>query len=128
MAKYRKKPVVIDAIQWTGENLGQCKIFLGANFAGVLTEKRINGERDLFVHTLEGKMMASKGDYLIRGIQGEHYPCKPDIFAATYEAVTPPEPEEYAYKCSVCSRIIMSKKPQMVGELYCHRLPMIQKA
>ncbi|WP_241606909.1 hypothetical protein [Rosenbergiella epipactidis] len=87
MAQYRKKPVVINAIQWTGENLGQCKIFLGDSFAGTLTEKRIGGNRDILVKTLEGQHIASKGDYLIRSIQGEHYPCKPDIFLATYDKV-----------------------------------------
>ena len=127
MAKYRKKPVVIDAIQWTGENLGQCKIFLGDSFAGALTEKRIGGKRDLLVQTLEGKVMASKGDYLIRGIQGEYYPCKPDIFSATYEAVAPPKPEEYTYKCSTCGRTMTSKTRLEFNEVYCHRLPMIEK-
>ncbi|WP_241576628.1 hypothetical protein [Rosenbergiella collisarenosi] len=123
MAKYRKKPVVIDAIQWTGKNLDECKLFTGDNFYGHVPDLR-----EIIVKTSNGPYVVSANDYIIKGIQGEFYPCKPDIFAATYEAVTPSKPEEYAYKCSVCSRIIMSKKPQMVGELYCHRKPMIQKA
>ncbi len=85
MAKYCKKPVVIDAIQWTGGNLQDCIAFLGNSYAGVNTERCPNGKSEITVLTLEGKHIASKGDYLIRGIAGEHYPCKPDIFHATYE-------------------------------------------
>lgn len=77
--KYRKKPVVVDAIQWTGRNLDDCIEFLGASFGGHFWVNNIK------VLTLEGEHTASKGDWLIRGIQGEHYPCKPDIFDKTYE-------------------------------------------
>jgi len=79
--KFRKKPVVIDAIQWTGKNLDECIEFLGKSFGAHLHLNR------LVVLTLEGEHTATKGDWLIRGVQGEHYPCKPDIFEATYEAV-----------------------------------------
>lgn len=82
--KYRKKPVVIDAIQWTGDNANECVEFLGKSFGG-FPEKYQDAD-DILVLTLEGSHIASLGDYLIRGIKGEHYPCKPDIFAATYEA------------------------------------------
>lgn len=79
--KYRKKPVVIEAIQWTGENYNQVCKFVG---------KRLDiatGHNDvgLMIRTLEGTMFASQGDYIIRGIKGEYYPCKPDIFEETYE-------------------------------------------
>lgn len=60
MAKYRKRPVIIDSYQ---------------------TDKKI------VIHTLEGDMTASPGDYIITGVNGEKYPCKPDIFARTYEPV-----------------------------------------
>ena len=85
--KFRKKPVVIDAIQWTGKNLDDCIDFLGDSFGGQKAERHIDGKNEIFVLTLEGQHVATKEDYLIRGVNGEHYPCKPDIFAKTYEAV-----------------------------------------
>lgn len=78
--KYRKKPVVIEAVQWNGHN----PLEIGM-FAGWLTVET-NGDK-LYVPTLEGTMMANPGDYIIKGIQDEFYPCKPDIFEATYEKV-----------------------------------------
>jgi hypothetical protein len=81
MARYRKKPVEIDAVQWTGENEEELAEFLGQSLLHWLPDQRIR------VGTLEGGHDASLGDWLIRGVQGEHYPCKPDIFDATYEAV-----------------------------------------
>lgn len=80
--RYRKKPVVIEAVQWTGRN--------GAAVNGFLSypasEWRTDGA-DILIETLEGTMAARPGDYILRGVQGEVYPCKPDIFRATYEAV-----------------------------------------
>ena len=78
--KYRKKPVVIEAIQWTGSNLKDVIEFLGG-------ESWMNG-RDLIIKTLEGELHASVGDFIIRGVAGEFYPCKPDIFEKTYEPVS----------------------------------------
>jgi len=78
MAKYRKKPVEIDAIKWTGENLDEIKAFMGYY-------EYAKGE--LIIHTLEGKMKASRGDFIIKGVNGEFYPCKPDIFEKTYDLV-----------------------------------------
>lgn len=82
MAKFRKKPVVIEAVRH-GRSLSPADLhaFLGS-FDGV----RIDGE-DLVISTLEGEMRASRGDWIIKGIKGEFYPCKPDIFDATYEPV-----------------------------------------
>lgn len=80
MAKYRKKPVVIDAIQWNGRNEIAVSKFIGGNLE--------MGDETLFIQTLEGKMEASVGDYIIKGIKGEFYPCKPDIFEKTYEPVS----------------------------------------
>lgn len=77
--KYRKKPVVIRAIQWVGTNASSIKRFAGDDI------EFING--DLFIYTLEGRMMASIGDYIIRGVDNEYYACKPDIFERTYELV-----------------------------------------
>ena len=76
--KFRKKPGVIEAVQFTG-NFAQIKEFVGGD-----ADYR-NGE--LVIATLEGAMRASLNDWIIKGVKGEFYPCKPDIFAATYEAV-----------------------------------------
>ena len=81
MAQYRKKPVVIEAVQWDG-NLKTLIIFPKEDTENV---KLRNG--DLYIQTLEGEMKANIGDYIIRGVKGEYYPCKPDIFEATYEKV-----------------------------------------
>ena len=77
--KYRKKPVVIDAIQFDGRNVLEL-----IGFAG---EEVIIDVGDLFIRTLEGNMKISVGDYIIKGVHGEFYPCKPDIFLETYEEV-----------------------------------------
>lgn len=94
-ARYRKKPVVIEAIQYDGENLWDVFAFTGAHprwqewFASWEEYERHVGEDRLAfkIFTLEGTMEALPGDWIIRGVSGEHYPCKPEIFAATYEAV-----------------------------------------
>lgn len=77
MPKFRKKPVVIDAVQYTGVNFDELEKFVGGD-----AEFR-NGE--LVIATLEGPLHASPNDWIIRGVKGEFYPCKPDIFEATYE-------------------------------------------
>lgn len=91
--RYRKKPVVIDAVQWTGENTAEVIAFATRN-PGTDTELRMirpNAfDHKLSVETLEGYMNASPGDWIIRGVKGEFYPCKPDIFAATYEQADAP--------------------------------------
>ncbi len=76
--KYRKKPVVIEAIQYTKENYGECVDFCGESFYGCLDD-------DIFIETLEGQHKASLGDYIIKGVKGEIYPCKPDIFEMIYD-------------------------------------------
>ena len=78
MAKYRKKPVVIEAIQWHGDTRA-LTLFLGGSGRFYFDAK------SLIIPTLEGDMRASLGDYIIRGVAGEFYPCKPDIFDKTYE-------------------------------------------
>lgn len=83
--RYRKKPVVVDAIQWTGNNFKQIKELI-ANSSP--SERSLKQEGNiLIIKTLEGDMTASLNDYIIKGVQGEFYPCKPDIFEQTYEAV-----------------------------------------
>jgi hypothetical protein len=78
--RFRKKPVVIEAVQWTGRNGAEVQGFLGDDFLAA-SDDRIE------VRTLEGPITASVGDVLIRGVNGEHYPCKPDVFEKTYEEV-----------------------------------------
>ncbi|WP_407453532.1 hypothetical protein [Methanobrevibacter sp.] len=85
--KYRKKPVVIEAIQLTRNNRNEIREFVGRTLIGYWCEKRIDGKVYCELLTLEGIMTATEGDYIIKGVQGEFYPCKPDIFEATYEEV-----------------------------------------
>lgn len=93
--KFRKKPVVIEALPWTGKNMRNMYDFLtnyehtddyisdhGDHFE---IDWQKNPESGLMIHTLEGDMKASVGDLIIKGVNGEFYPCKPDIFAKTYE-------------------------------------------
>jgi hypothetical protein len=80
MAKFRKKPVVIEAMQWNGMNQRGIEEWAGIIFAPDLSDR-------LAIFTLEGKIYASVGDWIIKGVKGEFYPCKPDIFEATYEPI-----------------------------------------
>lgn len=82
--KYRKKPVVIDAIQWDGNNLEECLNFMSDN--GFLGYGH-NYKNQIIIKTLEGDMLANINDYIIKGVNDEFYPCKPDIFEKTYEKV-----------------------------------------
>jgi hypothetical protein len=84
MAKYRKKPVVIDAVQYDG-NFTCLDIFAIDEVSHFIVSKDSDGKQCIKIPTLEGEMIASVGDYIIRGVQGEFYPCKPDIFHLTYE-------------------------------------------
>jgi len=82
MIKFRKKPVVIEAVKWTGDNFNRIRDFIGQSHP-----IHQLGDDRLGIDTLEGVMTASLGDWIIRGVKGEFYPCKPDIFNATYEPV-----------------------------------------
>ena len=90
--KYRKKPVVIEALEWTGENHRDMWDFLTgkANEHMTVSDKHFYIDHSkvsggLVIKTLEGEHLANIGDYIIKGIKGEFYPCKPDIFEMTYE-------------------------------------------
>lgn len=90
MPKFRKRPVVIEAVQYAES--GDKPLAAVMEFTKELGEKRRVVMRNdepvsLLIQTLEGWMTASPGDWIIRGVAGEYYPCKPDIFAKTYEAV-----------------------------------------
>lgn len=80
MPKFRKKPVVIEAEQWKGDNPHQVLYFMGV---GHLDQR---GDK-LLIPTLEGVFEANVGDWVIKGVHGEFYACKPDIFAKTYERI-----------------------------------------
>lgn len=92
---FRKKPVTIAAIQWTGTNFDEVKAFFGedAKKCSNLVEVGLDGKvkntikGNLTIETLEGNHIALPGDFIIRGVKGEYYPCKPDIFEQTYEVV-----------------------------------------
>ena len=92
--KYRKKPVVINAVQWTGGNLFEVATLLegvkplldcDAAMSAWDAYKDLIATEGLQIITLEGVMKADIGDFIIEGVKGEHYPCKPDIFHLTYD-------------------------------------------
>jgi len=90
MAKYRKKPRVIDAVKWDGENIDEVIDFCDGS---AIYEGMSSGGGSIVITTLESdsslktRHAASVGDYIIKGVQGEFYPCKPDIFKDTYMEV-----------------------------------------
>ena len=82
MEKFRKKAVIIDAVKWLGD-FGAIKHMLP-----IRNVTYVQHDDELIIHTLEGDMTASLNDWIIQGVKGEIYPCKPDIFEMTYEKVT----------------------------------------
>jgi hypothetical protein len=89
--KFRKKPVVIEAIQWTGNNLREIIEFTGLHESARKWTweeyENVVAEKGLKIFSLEGPHLAAVDDFIIKGIKGEFYACKPDIFEATYEKV-----------------------------------------
>jgi len=83
--RYRKKPVEIDAIQFTGWNWAECEDFMAGK--SLIHPQWMKEYEYLDINTLEGTMRCNKGDYIIKGIKGEFYPCKPDIFEQTYDEI-----------------------------------------
>ena len=88
--KYRKKPVVVEAVQWNGLNLEEIKEFVGDSLIYNISDAAWKVGKDaptvhIKIKTLEGTMIAKAGDYIIRGVNGEIYPCAADIFEKTYE-------------------------------------------
>lgn len=112
---YKKKPVVVEAVQWTGENHAEMCEFIDPEVF------EIKPKEGLIIHTLEGDHHASPGDYIIKGVNGEFYPCKPDIFAKTYEPATLTPPNEWV---SVEERLpepggrVLAANGSFVGEAY----------
>lgn len=106
--KFRKKPVVIDAVQF--DPLGAHKMELPEGVRGANSPGADNWAYEgclFWIETLEGRMTVQRGDWVITGIKGERYPCKPDIFEATYEPVKEEVPEGI---CGICG------KPMPEGE------------
>lgn len=86
--RFRKKPVEVEAVRVDAEDYdGMCEIVRWCGGRAVGAEDD-NGQHVIAIDTLEGTMFADPGDWIIKGIKGEFYPCKPDIFDATYERVT----------------------------------------
>lgn len=92
MSKYKKKPVEVEAFQYDGDLKDSNEKYYIPNWAVTAFENGImfygeyeNSPSELFIKTLEGTHHVSVGDYIIRGVKGELYPCKPDIFEETYE-------------------------------------------
>ena len=94
MSKYRKKPVIIEAFEYDGDLINSQGAFYIPDWAQkaykeniLYFESKNDNPPELFIKTLEGNMKVSEGDYVIQGVNGELYPCKPDIFKKTYEPV-----------------------------------------
>lgn len=88
MPKFQKKPVVISAEQWfPGKEVGGVEFPIPEDKASTLAKDRFNLHESGWCATLEGGHVVSPGDWIITGVKGERYPCKPDIFAQTYESV-----------------------------------------
>jgi len=83
MPKYVKKPVEVEALEWTGENTTEILSFCSDCYSYMRDDKSV-----LAINTLEGNMTASLGDYIIKGLIGEFYACKPEVFVKTYDQVT----------------------------------------
>lgn len=87
--KYKTKPCEIEAIQWTGENLEEIEEFAkdGIEYNEVKDGCGKIIAYEIYVLTLEGTMFVNQGDYIIKGLRGEFYPCKPDVFNKKYEVI-----------------------------------------
>ena len=84
MPKFRKRPVIIEAVRFTSEEKDRAFHFITCNRIPAFDKEH---QPIIKIQTLEGIMVASLGDWIIKGIRGEFYPCKPDIFKATYEEI-----------------------------------------
>mgnify|MGYP006385725733 CR=1 FL=1 len=92
--KFRKKPVVIEALKWNGSNMIEIQEFAGEFFLGyeVLSDTAWQVGKgipftEISIKTIDSVAKAVNGDYIIKGVQGEFYPCKPDIFIKSYDEV-----------------------------------------
>lgn len=128
MTQYRKRPVVIDAVRWDGTDHGTYNVMKFCASDDVCHVVGPGEEQSIEIATLEGRMTASVGDWIIRGVKGELYPCKPDIFEATYEfADTDPHPapdalvkavEDMREQCASIADDMRVKHGSPVGDAY----------
>jgi hypothetical protein len=95
MAKFRKKPVVVEAVQWDGK-ADTANRFIGERY-GVDWDYAGQHDSAIIIPTLEGNHRGEVGDWIIKGVKGEFYPCKPDIFEATYEPLENVRASDVAY-------------------------------
>lgn len=82
--EYQKNPVIIRAVQFTRDTWTEVLAFTDGTARDIIIPRSVDGVATCVIPTLEGQHIATEGDFIIRGVQGEFYPCKPDIFAATY--------------------------------------------
>ena len=94
--KYIKKPIPVDAVQWKGDNVEEILDFMAGN-------SPIFKHDEIIISTLEGNMRAPLGSYIIRGVDGEYYPCRNDIFEKTYRQVN-----DHLIKCNNCNQSFMT--------------------
>jgi hypothetical protein len=87
--QFMKRPIVIQAMQYTERSHRECIAWCGARHLGIDEDGAEYETANLFIATLEGEMLCKLGDWIIKGVKGEFYPCKPDIFDATYESAEP---------------------------------------
>jgi hypothetical protein len=85
--RFRKKPVVIEAIHFDGSSESASQIYNWVAPHQPISLRNLDGVKTIVINTLEGEMTAQVGDWIIRGVAGEFYPCKPNIFEQTYESV-----------------------------------------
>jgi hypothetical protein len=117
--RFRKRPVEIDAVQWTGDNLDQVMQFCEGN---ATYELMARGNSELVIATLEdgqdkiAQHIASRNDWIIRGVQGEYYACKPDIFEQTYEPIEPLKPNSGIYQ-------VAAKEMEPLFQAFIHNVP-----
>lgn len=95
MKKYIKKPIPVSALQWTGDNYEEIKTFC-TDVNGV--EKCFKSDKTLWIETREGQLKAVVGDYVMRGIEGEFYPCSESIFNKSYDEFNEAEFHEFSHK------------------------------
>lgn len=86
--KYRTKSCEIEAIEFTRQNYNDVVGFTDNKAKDLIIERCINGKAYCKIETLEGDMVATEGDFIIKGLRGEFYPCKPDVFNKKYEVIS----------------------------------------
>ena len=115
-SRFRKRPVVVEAMRWDG-SVEEATVVIDWIIATGTRSATYRcdgpdgcpgtvGAHYVAVETLEGTMLASPGDWIIRGVQGEHYPCKPDIFEQTYEPADPTRPTDERENHSAVDRAV----------------------